>query len=100
MTEAPLPKPTQEKTESLTIEQNSKKYLLLLKNSGESINIILSDPEQVGSGAYVRKMTLKEIKEIESNSLFYGLNSCQEFSDYIKTVLDMKKLSIIKKKIN
>ena len=42
-------------------------------------------------------MTLKEIKEIETNNLFYGLNSCQEFSDYLKTISDMKKLSIIKK---
>ena len=40
-------------------------------------------------------MTLKEIKEI--HVIFFGLNSCQEFSDYIKSLSNMRKLSIIKK---
>ena len=41
-------------------------------------------------------MTLKEIKE-ETDNLFLGLNSCQEFSDYIKALSETKNLSIIKK---
>ncbi len=97
MTEAPLSTPSQEKIESLKIEQNDKKYLLLIKILGESISFILSQPEEVGSLTYSRKMTLKEIKEKETHNLFTGLNSCQEFLDYLKALSEMKKLSIIEK---
>ena len=94
MIEAPISTPSQEKTESLNIEQENKKYLLLIKYSSESITFILSSQEEVGI-TYSRKMELKEIKGI--HFIFLGLNSCQEFSDYIKSLSNMRKLSIIKK---
>ena len=97
MSEAPISTPSQEKIQSLTIEQDNKKYILLIKILGESLTFTLTEPDAVGSLTYIRKMTLKEIKEKETHNLFYGLNSCQEFVDYIKALSDMKKLSIMKK---
>ena len=96
MTEAPTSISSQEKTESLNIEQDNNKYLLLITNTGESLTFIVSKQDEVGGIIYIRKMTLKEIKE-ETDNLFLGLNSCQEFSDYIKALSETKNLSIIKK---
>ena len=91
-----------EKTESINVENDNKKFLLIIKSSNESITFIASDPENIGSSKYLRKMSLKEIKEKETHNLLMGLNTCGEFSDYLKALSEMKKLLLIKKedKIN
>ena len=89
--------PSPEITNPLYIEQDNKKYLLVIKISGDSISFIASEPEKKDSLTYLRKMTLNEIKEKETKNLFMGINSCMEFYDYLKVMSDMKKLSIIQK---
>ena len=91
------PTSNQEKTESINIENEGKKYLLLIKSTNESITFIASDPEDIGSSKYIRKMDLKEIREKETHNLLMGLNTCGEFSDYLKALSEMKKLLLIKK---
>ena len=100
MQSAPISTP--EKTESINIENDNKKFLLIIKSSNESITFIASEPEDIGSLKYLRKMSLKEIKEKETHNLLIGLNTCGEFSDYLKALSEMKKLLLIKKedKIN
>ena len=100
MQSAPISTP--EKTESINIENDNKKFLLIIKSSNESITFIASEPEDIGSSKYLRKMSLKEIKEKETHNLLIGLNTCGEFSDYLKALSEMKKLLLIKKedKIN
>ena len=87
--------PIQEITESLNIEQDNKKYLLIMKIKGDTINFMASDPEEEGL-SYSRKMALKEIKE-KNEKYFAGLYSCKEFSDYLKALSEDKKVSIMKK---
>jgi hypothetical protein len=41
---------------------------------------------------YIRKMSLDDIKEM--HKAFYGLNSCSEFLDYLKQLIENKKLFI------
>ena len=96
------PTSDQEKTESINLENEGKKFLLLIKSTNESITFIASDPEDIGSSKYIRKMSLKEIKEKETHNLLMGLNTCGEFSDYLKALSEMKKLFLNKKenKIN
>ena len=96
MKDAPTPS-SLEKTETLNIEQNNKKFLLLIKIQGENMPLIVSIPEEIGNPVYIKKLTLKEIKEKETHNLFYGLNSCSEFTDYLKTLAERKKLSINQK---
>ena len=43
-------------------------------------------------------MSLKEIRQKEPQQLFSGLKSCNEFLDYLKTLSEIKRLSIIKNK--
>ena len=91
---------SQEKTETLNIEQNNKKFLLLIKIQGENMSLIVSIPEEIGNPVYIKKLTLKEIKEKETHNLFLGLNSCSEFCDYLKALAERKKLSINQKDDN
>ena len=91
------PAPTQEKTDSLSIEVEGKKYSLIIKILGESMTFISSDPEDVGGFKYIRKMSLKEIKEKEANNLLMGLNTCSEFLEYLKALSEMKKLLLVQK---
>ena len=43
---APTP---QEITESLNIEQDNKKYILIIKIQGEEMSLVLSEPEVIGN---------------------------------------------------
>ena len=98
MSEAPLSKTSKEEiTESINIEKDNKNYLLIMKIKEEVITFKISEPEELGSLTYLRKMTLKEIKEKGKNNIFFGLNSCNDFLDYLKALSEMKKISINKK---
>ena len=47
---------------------------------------------------YEIKLTFEELKQI--HTIFLVLNSCQEFMDYIKAIIEKNKLSIIKSNEN
>ena len=83
--------------ESLKIEQDNKNYLLDIIIKGEIIIFKVSELGELYSSKFSKKMSLKEIRKKEPQQLFSGLKSCNEFLDYLKTLLEMKRLSIIKK---
>ena len=92
--ETSIPQETfEEKTESLNIEQNNKKYLLIMKLKGNELTLVLSDPEEIVS--YAKKMKLNEIKEI--HKYFSGIDSCEQFFKFLKGSVGNKQLIIIKK---
>ena len=81
--------------ESINIEQDNKKYILLIKIQGDTITLIVSEPGEIENPTFIKKMTLQEIKQ--KHNVFLGLTSCNEFSDYLKALSERKKLSIINK---
>ena len=88
-----LPSLSKELKESIKIDQENKKYLLEIQISSDTITLTLTNIEEVAS--YSRQLSLKEIKEI--HQVFMGLNSCKEFSEFLKSLLEIKKLLIDKK---
>jgi len=66
---------TEEKIETINIELDSQRFILVIKYSEESITFIATDPGEIGDNKYIRKMTLKEIKEKETNVA--GLKNCR-----------------------
>ena len=90
-------KDPQEKINNINIEQDNKKYLLTIKIKGGQLTLVLSDPE-IENLFFTKKMTLKEIKELDN--YFNGLESCDDFFNYLKDLVDEKKLNIIKKEEN
>ena len=98
MEEAPplctkLPQPI---LEQINIEQDKINYLLTAKIEEDSITLNISEQNEKDYLFYTRTMKLNEIKDI--HKVFYALNSCNDFYDYIKTLKEQNKLSI--KKIN
>ena len=91
MDEAPISIPTkeEEEIESLNIEIYQKKYILYIKSKQESIILTLSKSEDYYL-LYKRKLSLNELKEI--NQFFSLLNSCHDFSAYLKKLNDEKKI--------
>ena len=94
--ETSMPQESKEKTESLDIEQDNKKYFLTMKLKGEELTLVLSDPEEIVS--HTKKKTLNEIKGI--HDYFNGLKSCELFCKYLKGSIKNKQLTIIKKEEN
>mgnify|MGYP003571431389 CR=1 FL=1 len=95
MNKAPISISTKEESEieSLNIEIDQKKYILYIKSKQESIILTLSKSED--NYLYKRKLSLNELKEI--NQFFSLLNSCHDFSVYLKNLNNEKKISFIKK---
>ena len=85
-------KPSQDISESLKIEQDKKIYFLYITIKENSIIFNISEEGLLSIINYTKKLTLEEIKEI--HKAFYGLNSCNEFLDYIKVLIENKKLTI------
>ena len=83
-----------EKIETLKIEQDNVKYLLLIKISGDNMELNLSETEDRISPTYSRKITLNEIKNF--HNLFSYIKSCSKFFDYLKSLSEQKKLIIQK----
>ena len=79
-----------ETSETFTINQDEKKYLLNIKKQEDSITFFIPSLSLLSNHNYIRTLTLKEIKEI--HRIFYGLNTCNEFYEFIKALLDKKKL--------
>ena len=84
-----------ENGQCINIEHDNKNYSLITKINGEEMTFNIFDKEE--GNKYLRKMTLKELKENKENGqLFAGLKSCKEFYDFLKTLSEEKKLSILK----
>ena len=89
------PEPTAmnpEVIEKIYIEQDNIKYLLTLNAIGDIISFSLG----YNSNNYVKKISLKEIKDKESKPVFSPYTG-KDFIDYLKAYSDMKKISLIKK---
>ena len=91
--EAPTPI-NQEISQTIIIEQNSDKYPLHLNSLGDIISFSL----EYYTNNYVKKISLKEIKDKESIAIFVSYSS-QVFIEFLKKLSEMKKIALIKKDI-
>jgi len=100
MEDAPLPvfiTPKEKISGSFEIKQDKNIYKLNIKIINQDITMnLLSENELMKE--YEIKLTFEELKQI--HKIFLVLNSCQEFMDYIKAIIEKNKLSIIKSNEN
>ena len=97
MEDAPLPAPyetpKEQISESFEIKQNNNNYKLNIKIINTNIILNVLDTKDILK-EYEIKLTLDELKQI--HKVFLMLNSCQEFLDNIKALIENKKLFIKK----
>ena len=96
MADAPLPTamtPKETISNSFEINQDGKNYELNIKIINQDIQLILLDENDLMK-EYEIKITLNELRQI--HKIFSMLASCQEFVDYMKALIENKKLSIKK----
>ena len=84
------------KLEKIELEQDKIKYSLNFKFTDDSMTFNILEKSEKGVLFYTRAMKLNEIKQI--HKVFYVLNSCNEFYEYIKTLNQKKEIKI--KKVN
>ena len=80
--------------EPILIEQDNKKYFLVIEIVDNSFYFRVNEEGVFPTIYFSRKLSLKDIQELHKS--FYGLNSCQEFLEYIKE-LAVKEELIIKR---
>ena len=91
--EAPTPSSEDKQiSETITIDQDNIRYILHLNSIGNTITFSL----EYNSNNYSKKMPLKDIKDKESRAIFNSY-STQDFFEYLKTLSEMKKISVIRK---
>ena len=91
--EAPTPSSEDKQiSETITIDQDNIRYILHLNSIGNTITFSL----EYNSNNYSKKMPLKDIKDKESRAIFNSYSS-QDFFEYLKTLSEMKKISVIRK---
>ena len=94
MEEAPLPNTISSKeeiSESFEIKQEKYNYKLNIKIVEQDITLNLINQKEIMKD-YEKKLSLDELKKM--HRVFFALNSCQEFVDYLKTLIENNKLSI------
>ena len=94
MEDAPLPTtmtPKEIFSESFEIKQNENNYKLNIQIINQDIILNLSEKSELMK-EYENKLTLEELKQM--HRLFLALNSCQEFVDYLKALIENKKIAI------
>ena len=94
---SPCITPLEEKTikdisESLKIIQNEKCYILNIDIQSNSITFNIKEDKSLINTYYIKKMSLEDINKLHKS--FYGLNSCNEFLDFIKISIENKTLLI------
>ena len=92
---APLPIITPQKPElvlSFEIKQNKEKYTFKIIKEEDQIILSISKQDKLPYKNYIKKLHLKEIKNI--HKLFLMINSSDEFIEYIKASFENKKLAI------
>ena len=85
-------KPVEDISESINIIQENKNFILNVKIRDNSMTLDIKENNSLINTCYIRKMSLDDIKEM--HKAFYGLNSCSEFLDYLKQLIENKKLFI------
>ena len=91
--EAPTPSSEDKQiSETITIDQDNIRYILHLNSIGNTITFSL----EYNSNNYSKKMPLKDIKDKESRAIFISY-SPKDFFEYLKTLSEMKKISVIRK---
>ena len=91
-------KPIEDISESIKIMQENKNFILNAKIKGNSMALNIKENNSLINICYIRKMSLDDIKGM--HKAFYGLNSCSEFLDYLKQLIENKKLFIKEKEEN
>ena len=91
--EAPTPSSEDKQiSETITIDQDNIRYILHLNSIGNTITFSL----EYNSNNYSKKILLKDIKDKESKAIFIS-HSPKDFFEYLKTLSEMKKISVIRK---
>ena len=91
--EAPTPSSEDKQiSETITIDQDNIRYILHLNSIGNTITFSL----EYNSNNYSKKIPLKDIKDKESKAIFIS-HSPKDFFEYLKTLSEMKKISVIRK---
>ena len=81
--------------ESLSIEQDNTKYILNVNSVDDNIFFNLD----YNYNHYFKRSLLKEIKDKDSKAIFTNF-SCNDFIKFIKTLSEMKKISVVQKENN
>jgi len=84
-------------SEYFEIKQDNNKYKLNIKIINEDIILKIIDEKSL-MREYEIKLTLNELKQI--HKIFLVLSSCKEFIDFIKVLIENKKISIKKSNEN
>ena len=79
-------------TESFEISSDNKNYLMNIKIKDNIMKFNIFEKGSIININYSKTMNLKEIKQI--HQVFCIFNSCKEFLEYIKALIENKKLSI------
>ena len=94
MEDAPLPlmlTPKEAISKSFEIKQEENNYKLNIIIVNQDITLDLSDEKDL-TKKYEIKLTLNELKQI--HKIFSMFNSSKEFIDFMKAIIDNKKISI------
>ena len=78
----------------IKIEDNNNNYFLNIDINNDIINFSINDKEQLLSINYIKKLSFKEIKDL--NKGLSLLNSINDFYDYLKVLSENKKINIKK----
>ena len=95
---APLAYENLDKKEILKIFQDDIQYLLNMKINREHITLTLSEKDKINSNTFSIRMSLNELKNLHKN--FSLINSCFDFSEYLKKLNQNKQLFINNKNEN
>ena len=78
--------------EPILIEQENKKYFLNIEIKDNCISFRVNEEGVFPTVYFSRNLSLKDIQELHKS--FYGLNSCQEFLEYIRELAVKEELTI------
>ena len=95
---APLAYENLDKFEILNIFQDDNQYLLNMKINREHITLTLSEKDKINSNTFSIRMSLNELKNLHKN--FSLINSCFDFSEYLKKLNQKNQLFINNKNEN
>ena len=95
---APLAYENLDKNEILNIFQENNHYLLNMKINREHITLTLSEKDKINSNTFSIRMSLNELKNLHKN--FSLINSCFDFSEYLKKLNQKNQLFINNKNEN
>ena len=100
MEDAPSPintTPKQTNSISFEIKQDENIYKMKIETINQDITLNLLDEKELMK-EYEIKLTLEELKQ--SHKIFFIFGSCLEFIDFMKTIIENKKILIKKNNEN